>query len=90
MRTTIVYLLAVALSCFTADAFVSKGMLKEVASASQPKTVLFLADGADGADIVAKRIFVKGDVQGGYYRSCVKNEVSEKPILEDTVYYDTL
>mmetsp|Transcript_30419 Transcript_30419/g.50201 ORF Transcript_30419/g.50201 Transcript_30419/m.50201 type:complete len:144 (+) Transcript_30419:214-645(+) len=36
-----------------------------------------LADGAvDDADLVARRIIVIGDVQGGYYRSCVKNEAS--------------
>lgn len=28
-------------------------------------------------EIVARRIIVKGDVQGGYYRSCVLNEVSD-------------
>lgn len=40
-------------------------------------TSLFLADGSsEDADIVARRITVKGDVQGGYYRSCVANEVS--------------
>jgi hypothetical protein len=37
------------------------------------------AIGDDGAvdpnEIVARRIIVKGDVQGGYYRSCVVNEV---------------
>ena len=33
------------------------------------------ADG-DPAEIVAKRIFVKGDV-GGYYRQCVVNEVRD-------------
>jgi hypothetical protein len=29
----------------------------------------------DASEIVARRIIVKGDVQGGYYRSCVRNEV---------------
>ena len=33
-------------------------------------------DGADPGEIIAKRIVVTGDVDGGYYRSCVKNEVS--------------
>ena len=33
-------------------------------------------NGAEDPDeIVARRIIVKGDVQGGYYRSCVLNEV---------------
>mmetsp|Transcript_127530 Transcript_127530/g.366885 ORF Transcript_127530/g.366885 Transcript_127530/m.366885 type:complete len:143 (+) Transcript_127530:109-537(+) len=30
--------------------------------------------GGDPEEIVARRIIVKGDVQGGYYRSCVLNE----------------
>jgi hypothetical protein len=29
----------------------------------------------DPNETVARRIIVKGDVQGGYYRSCVLNEV---------------
>ncbi len=29
----------------------------------------------DPNEVVARRIVVKGDVQGGYYRSCVLNEV---------------
>jgi len=37
--------------------------------------VLASKTGDDDDEIVAKRIIVKGDVQGGYYRSCVKNEV---------------
>lgn len=31
---------------------------------------------ADPNELVGKRITVTGDVQGGYYRSCVSNEVS--------------
>lgn len=37
-------------------------------------TQLFSGDDAD-SEIVARRIIVNGDVQGGYYRACVKNEV---------------
>lgn len=37
-------------------------------------TQLFSGDDAD-SEIVARRIVVNGDVQGGYYRACVKNEV---------------
>ena len=38
-----------------------------------------MAEGDSGDDdIVACRIVVKGDVQGGYYRSCVLNEVSTR------------
>ncbi|GAX22996.1 hypothetical protein FisN_15Hh107 [Fistulifera solaris] len=29
---------------------------------------------ADADEIIARRILVTGDVQGGYYRSCVRNE----------------
>lgn len=32
-------------------------------------------DSGDGNEVVARRIVVTGDVQGGYYRSCVLNEV---------------
>ena len=34
------------------------------------------SDGADQAELIARRIVVVGDVNGGYYRSCVKNEGS--------------
>ena len=34
------------------------------------------ASSEDPNELIAKRIIVKGDVQGGYYRSCVLNEVS--------------
>lgn len=43
------------------------------------QTSRYLAEAEGGDDqneIVARRIIVKGDVQGGYYRSCVLNEVS--------------
>ena len=29
----------------------------------------------DPKEIIARRIIVEGDVEGGYYRSCVRNEV---------------
>ena len=32
---------------------------------------------ADPTELIAKRIVVEGDVQGGYFRSCVLNEASE-------------
>jgi len=38
-------------------------------------SAFFAGEGGDPSEVVAKRITVKGDVQGGYYRSCVKNEV---------------
>ena len=38
---------------------------------------LFMAEeDGDDDELVARRIIVTGDVQGGYYRSCVLNEVS--------------
>lgn len=80
MRATVVYLLA-APWFFTANAFSGIGS-QQLSSATgqrpQSATARFLAaEEAEDADIVAKRITVKGDVQGGYYRSCVKNEVSD-------------
>ena len=33
------------------------------------------ASAADPSEVIARRIIVVGDVDGGYYRSCVKNEV---------------
>jgi hypothetical protein len=35
---------------------------------------------ADESEVIARRIIVTGDVQGGYYRSCVLNEVGWNPI----------
>ena len=35
------------------------------------------AAAADPNDLIARRLFVVGDVSGGYYRSCVKNEVRQ-------------
>ena len=34
------------------------------------------AEGSDPKEIIARKIIVCGDVDGGYYRSCVKNEGS--------------
>lgn len=33
------------------------------------------SDTVDADEVVARRIVVVGDVHGGYYRSCVRNEV---------------
>ena len=78
MRATVALLMAAALCLTRVDAFSSIGasQLAGQTIRSQPATVLYLAsEHADDNEIVAKRIFVKGDVQGGYYRSCVLNEV---------------
>ena len=42
---------------------------------------LFAENGASDDEIVGRRIIVKGDVNGGYYRSCVLNEVSQLVIV---------
>ena len=43
---------------------------------SMPPTLLHAeASSVDPNEVVARRIIVTGDVQGGYYRSCVQNEV---------------
>ena len=43
------------------------------------------ADDHDPNDIIARRIIVTGDVQGGYYRSCVRNEASRFRRLSGTM-----
>lgn len=40
----------------------------------------------DANELIARRIIVVGDVDGGYYRSCVKNEVSFVSILDIFVH----
>jgi hypothetical protein len=35
------------------------------------------AESINKDEIIAARLFVKGDVQGGYYRCCVVNEVRQ-------------
>ena len=47
-----------------------RSLLAETSGASTGNVAL-----EDPNDIVARRIIVKGNVQGGYYRSCVLNEV---------------
>ena len=46
------------------------------------RSTLLAATATDGEkdpnEIIATRIVVTGDVNGGYYRSCVKNEVGRK------------
>jgi hypothetical protein len=50
-----------------------------------PRTILGATEtDADPNDIIGRRIQVKGDVNGGYYRSCVSNEVSTRSWFYDT------
>lgn len=71
-RVTIFLLLGVL--CNTSFGFVlqdhSNRHLHSVtrSAANDPKSV-------DSDEVIARRIVVSGDVQGGYYRSCVRNEV---------------
>ena len=44
-------------------------------SSSSSTFLLETSTGEVGDEIIARRITVKGDVQGGYYRACVLNEV---------------
>jgi len=44
-------------------------------SPSSPLQASSASSGGDPSDIIARKIIVCGDVDGGYYRSCVKNEV---------------
>jgi hypothetical protein len=46
-------------------------------------------DNDDPEEVIARRIIVKGDVQGGYYRSCVLNEVSNEPFVSFLFKEDT-
>lgn len=68
------------LCCFLilelSDGFVifPAGPLKMMTRRQEP-TALFEGGGEDPSELVARKIIVVGDVQGGYYRSCVKNEV---------------
>ncbi|KAL7441038.1 hypothetical protein ACHAXM_008272 [Skeletonema potamos] len=43
-------------------------------SPSSPLHASSASSGGDPSDIIARKIIVCGDVDGGYYRSCVKNE----------------
>jgi hypothetical protein len=41
----------------------------------RPQPSLMALKAGDANEVVAARIKIEGDVQGGYYRACVKNEV---------------
>mmetsp|Transcript_26438 Transcript_26438/g.37277 ORF Transcript_26438/g.37277 Transcript_26438/m.37277 type:complete len:143 (+) Transcript_26438:160-588(+) len=66
-------LFLVVLACTSTQAFVSPLTSKIAAN-----TKLYASDDvADKDEIVARRIIVTGDVQGGYYRACVNNEAGK-------------
>ena len=47
------------------------------ATAEQEASAADIEESGDPSELIARRIVVEGDVQGGYYRSCVLNEVRE-------------
>jgi hypothetical protein len=79
-------LLALVVACFnlgSVDGFLLNNQLAVVRTSCSSSSQHFLAqednnNASDNDDYVAKRIIVKGDVQGGYYRSCVLNEVRQQ------------
>ena len=76
-------ILLVLLVC-AANAFVSPRLQSQ--SASDFRIAAAAAEGEnDPNDIVARRIIVEGDVQGGYYRSCVRNEAGRFRRLSGTM-----
>jgi hypothetical protein len=60
----------------SSPAFSTRGV--RVASSLLPAATASDTSGAgqDVKEVIARRLIVTGNVQGGYYRSCVKNEVS--------------
>lgn len=74
------WLLLAHLCCATSFQPISTAVVNQLSSRSLNgqvgATELKFADSnIDQNEIIAKRIIVKGNVQGGYYRSCVLNEV---------------
>jgi hypothetical protein len=55
-------------------AFSARGV--RVASSLLPGATASDATGGDAKEVIGRRLTVTGGVQGGYYRSCVRNEVS--------------
>ena len=58
------------------NAMIAFSFLPATTTSAVPRTIVRVGAHDDEPDIIAKRIVVSGDVQGGYYRSCVLNEVS--------------
>ena len=67
LRLFVLLLLAAVLEAFSPCALVS----------STPALFSSASDNHDPSEIVGRRIIVSGDVQGGYYRSCVANEAGK-------------
>mmetsp|Transcript_30601 Transcript_30601/g.52377 ORF Transcript_30601/g.52377 Transcript_30601/m.52377 type:complete len:158 (-) Transcript_30601:312-785(-) len=54
-------------------------------SAARYATASTTEGGGDPSEVIARKIVVCGDVDGGYYRSCVKNEGSRFRKLSGTM-----
>uniref|UniRef100_A0A6V2PX56 Acylphosphatase-like domain-containing protein n=1 Tax=Ditylum brightwellii TaxID=49249 RepID=A0A6V2PX56_9STRA len=63
------------------ESSMNKAFARQQTTFGDRSRIYRMADGdadvgvADPNEMVARRIVVTGDVQGGYYRSCVANEV---------------
>ena len=83
------FLLFVVLCCCSSwsvqvHAFVSPRYPSSSLSSQQQQVFDFRVSAESGTgetdpkEIIARRIIVEGDVEGGYYRSCVRNEVGNQ------------
>jgi len=79
---TSVLLLLVLFYSTTVNAFVSPRNLSQRSFGTH-----IAAESSDNSpdDIIARRIIVEGDVEGGYYRSCVRNEAGRFRRLSGTM-----
>jgi hypothetical protein len=70
-------------SLSVADAFAPSrlALIGTQARQSSPLWMTSSTEDEDDNEIVARRIIVTGDVQGGYYRTCVLNEVRTSIVL---------
>ena len=68
-------LLSIASSTFGFTAPSQKNQRLTPPSAARYATASTTEGGGDPSEVIARKIVVCGDVDGGYYRSCVKNEV---------------
>jgi len=66
--------------CVASTAFspvpVSFAKLSTELAATTEEATESVVESGEKDELIARRIIVEGDVQGGYYRSCVRNEVS--------------
>jgi hypothetical protein len=79
MKSSLLAILALVAVCdnLSTDGFVMNPLAVRTSTSTRGTRQFLSQEDNKGPDddYVAKRIIVKGDVQGGYYRSCVLNEV---------------